>query len=492
MERKDSYSHILKYTGLFGGVQGLGILVSILRTKLVAVILGPQGVGLISLFNSTIKLIGDGTTFGLSMSGVKAVSEAYETGDEVQLRKAIRQVRSFSLLTALLGTVVCVALSPLLSRYTFSWEGNIFHFICLAPAVGLTALMGGETAVLKGTRQLRGMAVVSIYSLLASLLLSIPIFYLFGDAGIVPSIVLVALVQMLLMVGYSFRRYPLEISLRRHVLASGASLLMLGIGVVLANVMNSGAELLIKSYINNVAQIEELGLYNAGFMMTMTYAGMVFSAMETDYFPRLAGINGVGEELNQTVNRQIEVSLLLVAPLLVGFMIGLPIIIPLLYSTRFLPAIGLVQVLILAMYLRALKLPLAYLPLAKGHPWSYLLMEGICAVTLATLTIVFFHFFGLTGAGIGILLNAVFDFFMLNIFMHYRYGYVISAAVLKYAALQLPIGLMAYALTFVGNPWVYWPVGILLGLLSLSISLYILHRKSRLWKALKEKMVRKA
>ena len=61
MEKQNSYSHILKYTGLFGGVQVLGILVGLVRNKLVALILGPMGMGLLALFSSTIKLVGDST-----------------------------------------------------------------------------------------------------------------------------------------------------------------------------------------------------------------------------------------------------------------------------------------------------------------------------------------------------------------------------------------------------------------------------------------------
>lgn len=39
-ERTESYSHILKYTGLFGGVQALSIGVALVRNKLVSLILG--------------------------------------------------------------------------------------------------------------------------------------------------------------------------------------------------------------------------------------------------------------------------------------------------------------------------------------------------------------------------------------------------------------------------------------------------------------------
>ena len=71
----DGYLHILKYISLFGGVQGLNVLIGVVRNKFVAILLGPQGVGLISLFNSTTKLIGDSTNFGLPMSAVRNISE---------------------------------------------------------------------------------------------------------------------------------------------------------------------------------------------------------------------------------------------------------------------------------------------------------------------------------------------------------------------------------------------------------------------------------
>lgn len=45
-----SYSHILKYTSLFGGVQMLNILIGLIRNKLVAVLLGPLGMGIVALY----------------------------------------------------------------------------------------------------------------------------------------------------------------------------------------------------------------------------------------------------------------------------------------------------------------------------------------------------------------------------------------------------------------------------------------------------------
>jgi O-antigen/teichoic acid export membrane protein len=69
--KQSAYQHVLKYTSIFGGIQGLNILVSIVRTKLVAVILGPDGMGLMSLFSSTIKFVSDSTNLGIGTSAVK-------------------------------------------------------------------------------------------------------------------------------------------------------------------------------------------------------------------------------------------------------------------------------------------------------------------------------------------------------------------------------------------------------------------------------------
>ena len=71
---KTNYAHILKYTGLFGGVQGLNIMIGLVRNKFVALILGPEGMGLISLFNSTVNLMSGATNLGIPTSGVKALS----------------------------------------------------------------------------------------------------------------------------------------------------------------------------------------------------------------------------------------------------------------------------------------------------------------------------------------------------------------------------------------------------------------------------------
>lgn len=494
-EKSDSYSHILKYTGLFGGVQGLSILVGIIRNKLVAMILGPEGMGLAALFNSTIKLFSDSTNLGIPMSAVRNISEAYEQDDTERLSHSVKIIRSWCLLTALLGALLCIILSPLLNKWTFTWGNHILHFVMLSPVVALLSVIGGELAILKGTRQLKHLAAISLYNVVGAMLISIPIFYEFGMSGIVPSLVLAALLQLVLIAVYSYRLFPFRISLEKSMLAEGLGMVKLGVAFLLAGVLGSGAEFLIRSYLNTSGDLSVVGLYNAGYMMTMTYAGMVFSAMETDYFPRLSGVRGTGRELNEMVNNQVEVSLLLVAPLLVFFMVFLPILLPLLYSGKFIPVLGMMKITVLAMYFRAITLPIEYIPLAKGDSLTYLTLEAVYDILVVAFVIVGYQLWGLEGTGIALaasgFLGLVFDLFYTRIKYHYSFSWNVKL----YALIQMPIGLIGYFVTNSTSGISYWIVGILLCIVSLGVSIQILHSKTHLWESiilkLKKKLHRK-
>ena len=142
-ETSSSYSHILKYTSIFGGVQGLVILIGMVRNKLIALLLGPQGMGLMALFNSTVRLISDTTGLGLGVSAVRELSRLYDEEHHEELKSRIELIRSWSVITACLGFVLCVVLSPLINHYSFSWGNHTLHFMLLAPIIALTALSAG-------------------------------------------------------------------------------------------------------------------------------------------------------------------------------------------------------------------------------------------------------------------------------------------------------------------------------------------------------------
>ena len=434
-----SYRHILKYTGIFGGVQGLNVLIGLVRTKLVAILLGPSGMGLASLFNTTVGFVSQATNLGLPISAVRQMSELYDRGDQEAINHFVKVIRGWSLLTALVGMLVCVAIGPFLSQTTFAWGDHSLHFMLLSPAVGMMAITGGETAILKGMRKLGSIAIIQVLAVVAALAISVPVYYVFGESGIVPVIVMMAFATMVLTLKQSLKLIPLRLRGAKGMLGEGMEMVRLGVAFTLAAVIGTASEMLIRSYLNVTGDLDILGLYNAGYMLTITYAGMVFSAMEADYYPRLSAVQHDIEATNETVNRQMKVSLLLISPMLAALIIAL--------------------------------LPVAYITLARGYSLSYLFLESCYFVVFVVLIIVGYQYWGLFGTGLAITLAHVFEYVLVNGYAYKKYGYRSSATVYGYAIVQVALGLLAYILTLVADGYLYWSIGALIVILSGLLSL---------------------
>ena len=491
-DQEKNYSHILKYTGIFGGVQGLVILIGLVRNKFMALLLGAGGMGFNALLTSVQNFASQCTNLGISFGAVPRLSEYYEQQRAELVEYYIQVVRLWSMIAAVLGCLFCVVVSPLINDLSFTWGNHTLHYAMLGVSVAMIAITGGETAILKATRRLGSLARVQIYTTVASVFLSIPLYYFFRHSGVVPAIVLIAAAGMLVTIGYSYRLYPLKMQFNKKQLKNGASMIRLGLAFVIAAAIGSASEMLIRAYLNVEGGLDFVGLYNIGFMLTITYAGMVFSAMESDYFPRLSGVCKDIIKTNETVNKQIEVSLLLLSPMLVALIMMLPVLVPILFSREFIPVVGMAQVAVLAMYFKVLTMPVAYITLARSLSLSYLLLETSYFVVLVLAVMIGFQLWGLWGTGLAIVVAHIFECIMIGGYSYMFYGYRTTKTVLQYAAIQAIIGFVAYGVTLVAEGWSYWIAEAALTVVSTAYSLHVLRQKTHLWESLKRKFTKSA
>ena len=188
-ENRSIYKKIISATSLFGGVQVINMLCSLIRNKVIAVLLGAEGVGMISLFNSSIEMVSSLTNLGLRQSSVRDVATSHKKGEEA-LRKVAGIVRKLSLVLGLFGAMVFIGAAPLLSKITFGNDQNIWSFVLLSAALLFNALASGEQAILQGSEKLKIFARSTVAGSVSSLLVSIPLYYYFGLQGVVPSLLL--------------------------------------------------------------------------------------------------------------------------------------------------------------------------------------------------------------------------------------------------------------------------------------------------------------
>ena len=152
-EKQSAYRQIFKATSIFGGVQVFNILISVIKLKVVAVLLGPGGIGLLGMLNSTLDVIKTITGLGLSSSAVKEVSQAAGSGDILKVSSILKTLRRWLYLTGILGFLVTLTLAPYLSRWTFGNEDYTWSFVWLSVVLFLAALSSGQLAALQGLRK---------------------------------------------------------------------------------------------------------------------------------------------------------------------------------------------------------------------------------------------------------------------------------------------------------------------------------------------------
>lgn len=418
----ESKRNIAKYIFAFGGVQGMNIAIGLVRNKLVALLLGPNGMGIMALYGSSVQMLQSACNLGLDKSAIPDISRTYDGGDIGSVRRSICQIRSLFVIAAVTAVIVSVSASWLLSLMAFSDFTRTLHFMALSPVAALLILCSGEVAILKATRQLKRLASLSVCNVVAALVVSVPLFYVWGSRAIIPSLVLTAVAQLLITIAFSYHHYPLQLSFSRELMANSMPVIRLGVAFVVASTMTSGAEFLIRGFLNTQGDDTMVGLYNAAYMIAFTYGGVVFSAIDSEYFPRLSQIKDV-VEMKATILRQIKVCLLVVVPLVTALIFLLPWIVPLLFSKAFAEAVPMAQVTLIAIIFRAVYLPIGYVPLSRGDSKCFLFLEGMSAVSLAACVLLAFHFYGLVGCGYGIVVANILDMVMNIITVRRRYGF---------------------------------------------------------------------
>lgn len=487
-----SFNSILKSTGLLGMVQVFYILMSVVRNKVAAMILGTWGFGLVDLYNRTIIMVSQSTNMGLNFSAVRRLAELEERGEQRAIEQYIRIVRSWVLLTAIMGILLCIICSPLLSYITLGETHTAKGFLLLSPMVGFLTLTSGELAILKGLHQLRSVAKVNGIGAFICTIITIFFYFLLGVHGIIPVLLVTSFAMLLLNLHATTRLYPYRIGIAsRSLLRRGYPMLKLGIAFVMAGIFGSGSEMIVRAYLAQAAGLEIAGIYAAGLTVTVSYAHLILSAMDADYYPRLSAC-GEDELLrNQLINKQIDVLVFLMAPFLIIFAIFTPIIIRILYTTSFLIAVPMILCALAHMFFKAVYTPIAYLALARGDSLCYMIMEIIYAVIFVGLVTGGYYLFGLIGAGIGLSLANLFD--LINIYTVYsrRYGFRFEWQTLKRIAIQFILLFSTIVLLLKSRSFVYIIIAFILLTISITLSWKLLQHETHIIERIKRKFYRK-
>ncbi len=443
----------IKEMGLFGGVQMAGIVCSILRTKLVALWIGPLGMGLFAIFNQALDMLNTATNLGVRSSSVRDVSQAMEHGDTNQVARIVAVVRRWSVWLGMGGAIVTAALAPMLSRLSFGDESRLWEFIALSIAVLLVALTNGEYAVLQGSGRLKRLASVTLWGTLGGLAISIPLFYWLREQSIMPSIIAYAACCA---AAAMWLRTHDTTGKEAHVPAGeafgmGLGFVRLGAYMTAGSIVTLVASYAFNAWLNHVGGTAEVGLYQAGYTLVNKYTGLVLTALGMEYYPRLARVATSRLRLGTFVCQEIGICMMAMAPVVVVFMLLRAPIVAVLYSSEFAGVLTMVSWCLVGTVLRGLSWCMSFVILAKGDGRVFLVTETLSAAAGLGLNIAFYNHWGLDGLGVSFAVWYAVYVAIVAVVYFRRYKLRLSGRCLMGAAWAMAAALCALAAMQSGN-----------------------------------------
>ena len=431
--KTSEYRSIFKATSILGSVQLFNILISAIRNKVVSSLLGPAGMGIVGLLTSTSSTITGFTNCGLTISAMKNIAVAYKEEDYDTLGKVIFVVKRLIWCTGLFATLICIILSKQLSVWAFGNEDFMISFCCLSISLLFTQLTSGNQMIIKGCRQIKMYAKANVIGNFLSLFITIPLYFIWGVNAIVPVLILLSISTATVSYYYQKKILIKEIKVDTDEFKKiSADILKIGVAIAAAEVFPIISSYYIRIFMSENGGVELVGLFSAGFAILNGYVGMIFSAMSSDFVPRLSAVIDDNKSCEETVNNQIRISIMILLPILTLLIIFSKTIVWILYSSDFYPITKMIMWGAIGSFLQCADWAMGFLFVPKRDTKVYFGLSIWSLIKYLALNIVCYHVWGLPGFGIAMIINRLLAIILLYFYMKYRYDIIYSKDVLIY------------------------------------------------------------
>lgn len=478
MAQAEGYKNIFKSTFLFGFVQVFNIAVKVVLNKIAAILLGPSGMGIIGLFNNSTSMLQTGCGLGIPQSAVRDISEANSQDNYDRFSLTISVTNKIVLFTAFLGVAVTIILSPLLSQWAFGSNQYILSYILLSLCVGFSIMTEGKLAVLKGMRRLRHLAKASMLGSILGLLIAVPFYYFLGTQGIAPAIVTLSLGTYIVAEIYvrKIRYNRIKTSFRRFWTLV-KNMVKMGCSLMLVSFISLLFSLAVSAYISYSGSLSDVGLYQAGVTIISSYFGIVITAMSTEYYPRISAVCRDNGKLQDEMNRQSEVGLIMIFPLVVLFIFLSSFFIQILYDSSFEKSNDYTNYALLGTIIILVSNSMGMILLAKQASQIFLLSVITQRLILLGVYFLLYSMYGLLGLGFAYIFTGVLHISLMSAILKKFYGISLNKRVISLLALILSVAILMILIRTINSVPIRYSAGTIGIIFSLAYSLYYMRAK---------------
>jgi O-antigen/teichoic acid export membrane protein len=475
--RTTSYGQILKSSAIVGGSQIVNVGVGIVRTKAMALLLGPAGFGLAGPYNSILDLTQNIAGIGVNSSGVRQIAQAVGSGDQDRVGRTVAVLRRTSVILGLLGSLALLSFCRPISVFTFGSEKYAKGVAALSLGVFFKLVSGGQGALIQGMRRVTDLAKMTVCGSVFGAVIGIALVFVFRERGIVPYVIAVAATGIFTSWWYS-RKIQIKTSLLTFsdLRCEASALLKLGFAFMISSMTTLGVAYGVRVIILHKLGLQATGLYQSAWTLGGLYVSFILQAMAADFYPRLTGSISNHAIANRLVNEQASVGLLMAGPGAIATLTAAPIITSVLYSAHFGAAVPILRWICLGAALQVISWPMGFIIIAKGKQNFFILSEVAWGVTSLALAWFCIARFGISGSGMAFFGSYIFHAIMTYVIVSWLSGFRWSTDNIRIAAIYLGLTGATFSIKYLLPGYLNVAIGITATLFATSYSIYTMAR----------------
>jgi PST family polysaccharide transporter len=405
MKPDSSYLQIFRSMSIIGGASLITIVVGLFRTKVVALLLGPAGIGLIGLFQSLMTTASVISSFGFGTVGTRQIVEATEKSDDSAIIVTRQTLFWGTLILAFIGSLIFWLLRGILATQVLNDPSMADDVGWLAIGVALTVVTGSQSATLNGLRRIGDLAKINIATAVISTGLGILVLFFLGNRGVLIFVIIMPMASFLLGQWFISRiGRPIGKMLPLSILTvEFGSMVRVGTAFMISGVIFTLGHLLVRALVQRDLGPISLGQFQASMTISITYIGFILNSMTTDYYPRLTSVIHDHDAASRIVNEQTEVALLLIGPFFLAMMGLAPWVVHLFYSSSFDEVAPILRWQVLGNIFKVVSWPLGIVLLSLGDGRTVIFTETL-AISIFAASIWFgLPLIGVQSTGVGFL-----------------------------------------------------------------------------------------
>ncbi|OWU66749.1 hypothetical protein ATO2_17530 [Roseovarius sp. 22II1-1F6A] len=446
---------------IIGSTQVVNITLSIFRQKMLAVLLGPSGIGLLSLYTSLQGMVTQVAGLGMGNSGVREIAAARDDA------KTLSRVKLVLLLAHLVqGSLAmgCVwFLRDRIAVWIFQDAGYAINVGLVGIAILLALLAAAHTALLQGLRRIGDLGRVTVLGAFAGTVVGLAAVVALGQAGLIWFVLAQPLFNLIAARWFVARMQSASAPAPRlrDIPSIWLPMARLGFAFMLGGLMTTATLLVVRSQITQSFGLEAAGQFAAAWGITMTYVGFLLSAMSADYYPRLTEVITDKPAAVALMNDQAQLGLAIGGPVLLVMIGWAPWVISLLYSREFLPAVELLQWQSAGNILKLASWSLSFSVVAAAKAKTYVLLEASFNIVFLALIFLLLPRYGLTIAATAFVAGYIIYFATAYLLARNLHRYRMTSLTRNLLILHVALGCALLILASVHQPSAYFAAPLL-------------------------------